>query len=146
MSEILGLEGKLYRNTGSYASPTWDLVECVENVNLNLDKSTADVSTRGGGGWKQERTTLKQASLDMSLLYDPADTDFQALLDAWTGDEKVEFAVMDGPIATVGSQGLRATMQGKGFPIDQSLEDAFKVASTWIVTRGTTPEWYEISV
>jgi len=50
MALRLGLDARLYRNTGSYASPTWNFVQNVKDLTLNLEVGEADVSTRGTGG------------------------------------------------------------------------------------------------
>jgi len=143
--EIRGLDCKAYRNTGTSETPTWDLIECIEDLSIGLDHSSEDVSTRGGGGWKQERLTLKEGSVDVGLLYDTEDDDFQELLDAYFDESKIEVALMDGPIATAGSQGLRATVQVKSMPLEQPLAGVVKAAATLVITRGTTPAWMTVS-
>ncbi|HAN97141.1 MAG TPA: hypothetical protein DCQ98_06780 [Planctomycetaceae bacterium] len=143
--EIRGLDCKAYRNTGTSETPTWDLIECIEDLSIGLDHSSEDVSTRGGGGWKQERLTLKEGSVDVGLLYDTEDDDFQELLDAYFDESKIEVALMDGPIATAGSQGLRATVQVKSMPLEQPLAGVVKASATLIITRGTTPSWMTVA-
>jgi len=41
MSAKLGMEAKLYRNTGSYESPVWAEVENVKDLALNLEAGEA---------------------------------------------------------------------------------------------------------
>ena len=60
----LGLKAKLYRNTGSYGSPTWNEVKNVKDVTLTIEKGEADVSTRGNDGWRALIGTLKSASIE----------------------------------------------------------------------------------
>ena len=55
----LGMEAKLYRNTGTYAAPTWVELTNVKDLTLNLEAGEADVTTRGNAGW---RTTAASAS------------------------------------------------------------------------------------
>lgn len=145
MAEILGMDCKAYRNTGTTESPTWDLIECIKDLTINLDHSTADVTTRGSGGWRMMAAVLKEAGVDAGLLYDTADTDFQALMDAWVAKTKIHMSFMDGPIATVGSQGLRGMFQVQSFPREEPLEDAVTVAAKLIIVRGATPSIVEIA-
>jgi hypothetical protein len=145
MAEILGMDCKAYRNTGTVGSPTWDLIECIKDLTVNLDHSTTNVTTRGSGGWEMLALVLKQGSIDAGLLYDTEDTDFQALMDAWTAKTKIHMSFMDGPIATVGSQGLRAMFQVQSFPREEPLEGDVTVASKFIICRGATPAIVEIA-
>ena len=50
MPAKLGLDAKLYRNTGTFAAPTWDIIGNVKDLTLNLETGEADVSTRANKG------------------------------------------------------------------------------------------------
>ena len=52
MAVKLGLDAKLFHNTGSYATPTWDEITNVRDLTLNLEAGEADVTTRGNAGWR----------------------------------------------------------------------------------------------
>jgi hypothetical protein len=112
MPAKLGLDAKLYRNTGVFATPVWDLVGNVRDLTLSLEAGEADVSTRSNNGWRATVGTLKDASLEFEMVWDTADADFTAIRDAFFNNTNIEFAVMDGLITgagSSGSQGLRAT-------------------------------------
>lgn len=142
MGVKLGMDAKLYRNTGTYASPTWNEVKNVKDVTLNLEAGSADVTTRGNGGWRANIATLKDASLEFEMVWDTADDDFTAIRTAFLGNSTVEFAVLDGPVATAGSQGLRATMAITNFSRAEPLEEAIKVSVTAKPTYADhPPEW-----
>ena len=98
MPAKLGLDAKLYRNTGTYAAPTWDLIGNVRDLTLNLETGEADVSTRSNNGWRATVSTLKDASLEFEMVWDTADSDFGAIRDAFLNNTTVEIAVMDGLI------------------------------------------------
>src|SRR5690606_3721511 len=106
----LGMEAKLYRNTGTYAAPTWVEMLNVKDLTLNLEASEADVTTRGNAGWRATIAALKDGSIEFEMVWDTGDPDFTAIKDAFFGNTSIEFAVMDGAVASSGSQGLRATM------------------------------------
>ena len=146
MGVKLGMDAKLYRNTGTYASPAWNEVKNVKDVTLNLEAGSADVTTRGNGGWRANIATLKDASLEFEMVWDTADDDFAAIRTAFLGNSTVEFAVLDGPAATSGSQGLRATMAITNFSRAEPLEEAIKVSVTAKPTYADhPPEWMTAS-
>ena len=142
MGVKLGMDAKLYRNTGSYASSVWNEVKNVKDLTLNLEAGEADVSTRGNGGWRANIATLKDASLEFEMVWDTADDDFTAIRTAFLTNAAIEFAVLDGPVATSGSQGLRASMAITNFSRAEPLEEAIKVSVTAKPTYATNPpEW-----
>ena len=145
MGVKLGMDAKLYRNTGTYATPVWNEVVNVKDVTLNLEAGEADVTTRGNAGWRANIATLKDASLEFEMVWDTADDDFTALRTAFLSNGSVEFAVMDGDITTTGSQGLRATMSITNFSRSEPLEEAIKVSVTAKPTyAANAPEWMTI--
>ena len=142
MGVKLGMDAKLYRNTGSYASPVWNEVKNVKDVTLNLEAGEADVTTRGNAGWRANIATLKDASLEFEMVWDTADDDFTAIRTAFLTNAAIEFAVLDGPVATSGSQGLRASMAITNFSRAEPLEEAIKVSVTAKPTYAANPpEW-----
>ncbi len=142
----LGMEGKLYYNAGSYATPDWKELKNVKDVTLNMEKGEADVTTRGNAGWRATVGTLKEGSLEFEMVWDTEDEGFAALQAAWFGDTPVEMAVMDGPIATSGSQGLRATMSVISFSRKEPLEEAMSVSVSVKPTYAEhAPEWMEVA-
>jgi hypothetical protein len=126
----LGLDAKLYRNTGTFASPTWNEVINVKDLTLNLEAGEADVTTRGNNGWRATVATLKDGSIEFEMVWDTEDLDFAAIRDTFLNRGAMEFAVMDGGIADSGSQGLRATCMVTNFSRNESLEEAITVSVT----------------
>ena len=76
MSHKLGLDAKLFRNTGTYAAPVWVEIKNVKDVTLNLEAGEADVSTRGNAGWKATAATLKDGSIEFEMVWDSEEDDF----------------------------------------------------------------------
>lgn len=139
----LGLNAKFYRNKSTYQSPQWDEVTNVRDLTLALDKSEADVTTRANGGWRAIIGALKDGAINFEMLWDTADDDFQAFLDAWTGDSAIEVLCLDGAVSVAGSEGLRATMQVLKFERQEPLEEAMKVSVTIKPTYAdNAPSWY----
>ena len=108
MAIRLGLDAKLYRNTGTSAARCGQLVSNVRDVTLNLETGEADVTTRGNAGWRATVGTLKDASIEFEMVWDTADYHFAALKDAFFNGTPVELLVMDGDMSIAGSQGLQA--------------------------------------
>ncbi|MEO2031485.1 MAG: phage tail tube protein [Planctomycetaceae bacterium] len=145
MTIKLGMEAKLYRNTGTYASPTWVEMLNVKDVTLNLEADEADVTTRGNAGWRATIAALKDGSIEYEMVWDTADPDFTAIQQAFFGNTEIEFAVMDGDITASGSQGLRATMSITNFSRSEALEEVIGVSVTAKPTYAdNAPEWMTV--
>lgn len=146
MSIKLGLDAKLYRNTSTPGSPTWNLVANVRDVTLNLETGEADVTTRGNNGWRATVGTLKDASIEFEMVWDTADDDFTSLKDAFFNGTAIELAVMDGLITANGSQGLRAVCRIINFSRSEPLEEAITVSVTAKPTYSVSPpSWLTVS-
>ena len=98
MATRLGMDAKLYRNTGDYATPVWVEVSNVKDVTLNLEKGEADVTTRANQGWRATVGTLKDASIEFQMVWDTVDAGFDAIRQAFFNNTPLEFAVRDGDI------------------------------------------------
>jgi hypothetical protein len=143
MAFVLGLNAKLYRNTGTFGTPVWDLVTNVRDLRLNLEKGEADVTTRGGNGCEQIVATLKSATIEWGMLWDTGDTDFNAIRDSFLNDTTVEFLVLDGLVATPGSQGLRAICMVNRFTRNENLREALTVDVAAKPTyNANAPSWF----
>lgn len=141
----LGMEAKLYRNTGSYAAPTWVEMTNVKDLTLNLEASEADVTTRGNAGWRATIAALKDGSIEFEMVWDPTDAGFTAIQDAYFNNTTVEFGVMDGDIVSSGTQGLRATMSITKLTRSEPLEQAITVSVTAKPTySANAPEWMTV--
>ena len=145
MSIRLGMEAKLYRNTGTYGAPVWAEVGNVRDLTLNLEAGEADVTTRANDGWRATVATLKEGSIEFEMVWDTADAHFTAIQDAFFNNTSVEFAVMDGDITVAGTQGLRATMSITNFSRSEPLEEAVTASVSAKPTfAANAPEWMTI--
>ena len=145
MGLVLGMNAKLYRNTGTYGTPVWDLIGNVKDVTLNLETGEADVTTRANNGWRATEATLREASVDFEMIWDTGDTDFTALQTAYFANTSIEFLVLDGLVATTGSQGLRATCKVFNFTRSEALEEALTVSVSIKPTYATNaPAWHTV--
>jgi len=142
MATRLGMDAKLYRNTGTYALPVWVEVSNVKDVTLNLEKGEADVTTRANAGWRATVGTLKDASIEFQMVWDTVDAGFDAIRQAFFNNTPLEFAVMDGDITDPDSEGLRATFDVFNFTRNEALEEAILVdVSIKPTYADNAPEW-----
>ncbi len=146
MAIKLGLECKLYRDD----SGTWNEIGNVRDLTINMEMGVADVTTRGGNGWRQNVATLRDGTVTFQMVYDTADADFTALQTAFLATtaaaREIKVAAMDGDIATSGSQGLIAFMNVTNFSMPENLEEAVMVDVTLQPSyNSTAPAWTTIS-
>ena len=147
MSIKLGHEAKLYYSAaGIGGTPVWTEVLGVRNLKLATSRGEADVSTRGGGGWKATAPTLIDAGIDFDLVHDPDDAAVEAIESAFFAGTRLGLAVMSGPVAEAGSRGLWADCAITKFERDEGLDAALTVAVTAKPTySANVPQWKEIS-
>lgn len=125
MGYKLGRNAKLYRNTGTWASPTWVVIGNVRDLTLNLEEEEADASTRAtaANGFRATVPVIKNASVEFDMVLDDNDAGFTAIKNTWKNSALLDMAVMDGDITTAGSQGLRAEMSVFNFSRNEALGD-----------------------
>lgn len=149
----VGKDCKLYYAADIDASPTYVLIAQAINVGLpTITKAMVEVMSREST-WKSKESGLKEISLTFGYLYkNGSDTVFDALRDSFLNDTKLYFAVMDGPIATVGSEGFRFPGVVSGMSMTEELEGVRTFEFTVDLVRalnGSTlvePDWLTVSV
>jgi len=143
MAHVLAENAVLFRNTGTYASPVWDAVSQVKDLSVTQSKGEVDVTTRASGGYVEIVDGLKEASIEFSVLYDTADTDFVAILAAYHANTAIEFFVGDGAAAT-GTQGLRADCLILKADISETLGEALMCdfSAKPIKNADSAPTWF----
>ena len=150
-------EGDAY-NPGTQSS-LFSLLETVTDVTLNLTSATADLTTRKSGGWRQMASTLKEGSVDFTVLWEPDDLDFSDLLDAFLNQCPRAFQVLDGPntgMSTAVDAGNRCGESGvvtglygdfavTSFSRNEALEEGVTADVTIELGQGIiVPYWLEI--
>ena len=135
MAIVLGLDAVLMRGTAGSKGTTE--VKNVKDLTLNLESGEADVTTRATAGWRASVATLKEASLEFSILYDTEDTDYNAFATAYFNNTPLSLFVSDG-----NGTGLDADFSITGFSIEQPLEEALSVSITAKPTASErAPQW-----
>jgi len=148
MGKKIGLDCKLYVDPtplAADASPTtasWDEVLPARDVNITLDSGEADVTTRGNSGWRATRATLRNAAIELEALWDPDDTELEALRDAYLSGNPIAMAAMDGDIVTAGSEGFVANFRITTFSRGEPLEEGVTISIT--AKPSSEHQWYEV--
>ena len=136
MGHKLGMDCKLYY--GAAGATATNELTIVREVTLNLEKGEADITTRGNAGWRATAGTLKDAGLDLELLYDPDDAGFTAIKDAYFNNTAIALAILDG----AGGHGLDADFTITNFSRNEPLEEGVTVSVAAKPTHQTrSPQW-----
>lgn len=125
--DLAGYLCKLYRNTATHATPTWSLITAVRDLDVARTRGELDSSTRDSK-YKKYVAGMLDEGITFELTYRNGNADHGALNTAFEAGTAIEFAAMDGAIATSGQEGLRAYMIVTDFSHSQPLEDGVKVS------------------
>jgi len=152
MAAKTGHQMKLYRNTGSVASPTWTLIDQIGDVNIpDFSRAVAELKRRGNNYTKNLPGIINTIALEFRLFHGVGATIFEALRDNFLAGTIEEFAVLDGLVATVGTQGLRCPFLIEAFPWDQNLDEVsghdLRLVIGYMESAGSEvdPSWMEVS-
>jgi hypothetical protein len=142
-----------YRNTATHASPTWSLVSEIGDLSVaDLEMGMAELKRRASGYTKNLATLLQTVSIEFDLFHGMDVTNFDAIRTAFFAGTPMEWAIMDGPIASDGSEGLVAPMLVNQFPWDQSLEEVsrhnIRMALAYMVEAAAEvePSWMVVDI
>jgi hypothetical protein len=142
---LLGLDCHLFRNTNTYASPTWDEVTLATDVNTNQTVNKGDVSSRVSV-YKLYRPGQIDSQLEFTMRYDSGNNDYTALKAAFTGRTAIDMWMADGASGTAGTTGPRAWMVVTEFSHAQPLESGCDIKVTMCpmtdATNTQTPTYY----
>lgn len=120
----LGKDAKLYYGVAGATATTE--ISNVRNVTLNLDSSEADVTTRGNAGWKASVQAMRECSVDFEMLWQPGDTAFEAIRDAFLSGGQVALNILD----MADGEGPDGDFSITSFTRNEDLEDAIKASVT----------------
>ncbi len=139
MSVKVGMDGSVYLNVGTFGSPVYEEILLAKDVTTTLEKGMADLSSRGSGGHRWHRRTLKDMSPEIVMIWDGANAVALAILAAFLDDETVDLLFLDGDLATAGSTGPRALFEVASFPRAEQLEEGMTVSCKFALAYGSVP-------
>lgn len=135
MAYKLGLDAKLFYGTAGSSAST-ELTN-VKDVTLSLETGEADITTRAAEGWRATAATLKDASVEFTMVWDTEDAGFSAIQNAFFNASPLSLFITDGE-----GSGLDADFVVTSFSRSEPLEEALTVSVTCkptIVDRA--PAW-----
>lgn len=146
----LGSKARLYRNTGTYDSPTWSAYGSRTKIGLKLGVVTANVTAQDSDGFDDEQAVLKTIGLEVeAYATDPPEDDehYQAVVAAWEGildGDTIEFAIAYGDITEAGVKYRRITVQ---VSLDEDIgeKDPFKYKVSCMKAPGVSPTSHTVS-
>ncbi len=130
MGTILGLDCELFFNSATYAAPTFAACDAVRDANYEIQTALVDASRRGSGGWGQDETTLRRATLNATFVKDKDDVTFMAIQTKFRANESMEIVAYDGGDAA-GSDGLDAMWKVETWNETQDLEGVVIIEATF---------------
>lgn len=144
MAAVLGIDCVAYLNTGTTESPTWAAQGSVTGVDVSNTLATADITRRGGNGYRQKVGTLAEGDVTFDLIYDTTDTFFDTIDEAYRERTTIDMAFLSDLISVDGARGFRAAFAVTDFSESQQLEDAIRYSVTLSVSGSApVPGYYE---
>jgi len=140
IANVLGLEAKLYAGAAGATQAALAIpaneVTCARSVELSMTSSMADVTSRGSD-YRLQRRALKEASVNVELVYSPSDANFRKLFDSYDKGEAIGLFVSDGH-----GSGLLCDASVTEFSQPQPLEDIITVSAALVPTFASRyPAW-----
>jgi hypothetical protein len=117
---MLGINAKLYRNSGTYGSPTWTPIDNVGDLSVNPPWEEGDATTRGSRV-KLSQKTVMALEVTGKIRADLTDTEYLAMADAGNQDTVNDYLVLSATSATNGARGFRFDGQVHVSAQDQNL-------------------------
>src|SRR5690242_19983442 len=105
---LLGINSKLYRNTGTWDSPVWAEITGISDLSRSGSWNKATYTTRRSRIEVARKTTLG-LTITGKAEVDPDDDGYNALYAAFLdGDNPIDLMVLQGPEDQNGVTGFRA--------------------------------------
>ena len=142
MGAQLGMNAQiLYQTDGIGGSAGWTVLGNCTDVSFDMSQEEADVTTRGGDGWKASVGTLKAGKISFTMIWDTADTSFNDMSTAFLTNLTYGFSVLDRADSET-AVGLAADMVVLNFSREEPLTGPITATVELSVTYSEDPpEW-----
>lgn len=119
----LGIKAGVYKNGGTYGSPTWALMTLVKEATPGLANwAFADAAIRATQALLFAKTQV-DLSTPLLMRADDADTAYVAMFDAAVSPTAVvDLLILDGLITVEGARGIRAEFLVGADPQNQAID------------------------
>jgi hypothetical protein len=137
----VGLDMKLYRNTGTFGTPVWTLVNNVQDLKRGSALGEAELNNRASALVLKE-PTLNEYVFNWGMIKDELDTNYTGLRTAKDARTLVEFAFANGLIATSGTTYFRIETKLFGFDDEEPLSGGVVTSVTAKPCKSSNaPSW-----
>lgn len=136
---IVGHQCVLYYNNGTEVSPSWLEIDTVRDVTLSLSANEVDDTSRTTNGWRSKLAGLREWGADFEMIYDPSNTAWQKVREAYFDGSSLEILALDGDIIEDDHEGLRGVVFVTNFERAEPLEDVVANSTTFV--GNGTPTW-----
>lgn len=113
-----GYKRKLYRNTGSFNSASWNETDNIKDTAWAFQKDALDGTKRASGKLKEYEPGRGEFTITGMMEVDESNADFTAFETAWLADSLLDIMILDGDNTTDGSRGYRMEMKLFAFSED----------------------------
>jgi len=117
-----GLDMYTYLNTATYASPTWVLIDNINDLKRQKTRAEADLSSRKSDELQRE-PTLADVQFSWGMITDETDPNYTTLRTAEENRTLVEIAFANQPIATTGCVYARRQLKIFEFSSEEPMKD-----------------------
>ena len=107
LTKKAGAAAQVYRNTGSFASPTWAAIKCRDVKFSDKPAGMFDASDRTIT-INTKIPTRYEWKLEFDCIWDASDTGISALVTAAQTNALIDLVCTDDAVATTGTKGLHA--------------------------------------
>lgn len=130
-----GIKGGLYRNTGTYGSPTWTEVGLVREATVSMPWDMSEAGARQTNSKLYGKTRV-DPGITFDLRADDADTAYIAIFAAAVSQStQLDLMALDGKITVEGAMGVRGkwiiNQTGQAQPIDANIYTPFEAKPAW---------------
>lgn len=122
MSLKVGNDLKLYYNTGTDASPTWNEIQMVGDVSVDLNCNDAEVDLRVTN-WLLNLPAKLTGAFNVRLANDIGGTNYDVLRGYFFGRTTAQYASANADIATSGTEYFKAFAYWSAFPWQQNTQE-----------------------
>ena len=147
----LGLDSKIYYDVdGTLATATWVELDLARDVNTSGSAAEAEQSDRRTN-FVMTCPALLSLETSCTMTYENGDANLTAIRDAFLNRTSILLAVMDGAIATVGTEGYVYYAHVYSNDFNQPLTEGATVEVTFKPTSPPSgdatvfPQWYVVA-
>ena len=117
----IAIKAKLYRNTGTYGSPTWTELTCISDCSLEAAWDEGEASTRETRMKLALKTMLALGVTCKLRASDSGDAGYTAIIAASVADTQIDILILNGSSTSSSATGFRFTSQVFSANEDQGL-------------------------